>query len=143
MLTRMDLSSEQTSLRLGPEVAEALAQRAKELGGQVAPLAERYVAEGLRMDRYPGIVFRDGAAGRRAALAGHRLDVWQVVETVRNSNGDEAEAAAYLGVTADQVHAAVVYAAAFKDEIEGWIARNAVASDQAETAWRQQRAAAR
>lgn len=34
------------------------------------------------------IAFRDGAAGRRPGLVGSRLDVWQVVETVKQ-NGDE------------------------------------------------------
>jgi hypothetical protein len=31
--------------------------------------AERLIDEGLRMEDHPGIVFRDGPAGRRAALA--------------------------------------------------------------------------
>jgi uncharacterized protein (DUF433 family) len=117
-----------SSLRPKPDVAEAL--------------AERFVTEGLPMDRHPGIVFRQGAAGRRASLAGRRLDVWQIIETLRDSGGDEAEAAMYLGLTPAQVHSAVGYQTEFADEIDGWIDRNANAADQAEAVWRREQATA-
>ena len=105
-------------------------------------LAERFVTEALRMDRHPGIVFREGAAGRRAALRGHRLDVWHIVETLRASGDDESEAATCLGLTPAQVHTAAMYHAEFADEINGWIDRNALAADQAEGAWSREQASA-
>lgn len=40
-----------------------------------------------------GIIFRQGPAGRRAGLAGHGLDVWDVVETVQNEGGNSPAAA--------------------------------------------------
>lgn len=131
------------SFRLAYAAAEQLADRARELGEKVTPLAERYVTEGLRMDRHPGIVFRDGAAGRRAALAGHRLDVWHVIETLQASDGDRQAAAAYLGLTFVQVQAAVAYYAAYREEIDDLIARNAEAAEREEAAWRRQQAAFR
>jgi hypothetical protein len=87
----------------------------------------------------PDIVFREGAAGRRAVLAGHRLDVWQVVETVRLEGGDICAAATYLSVSSDLVAAAVDYCA----EIAAWIARNRAMAEEAEAAWHRRQAARR
>ncbi len=42
------------------------------------------------MEEHPGIAFRDGPVGRRAALAGGP-DVWEVIETLQNTG-------AYLAV---------------------------------------------
>ena len=43
------------------------------------------------MDDHPGIVFRDGTAGRRAGLAGGP-DVWEVIGALRSTGleGNEA-----------------------------------------------------
>lgn len=41
-------------------------------------LAEELIEEGLRMRRHTGVVFRDGATARRAALAGGP-DIWEVI----------------------------------------------------------------
>ena len=39
------------------------------------------------MRRAPGIVFADGPAGRRAAVGGTGLDVWEIVATWRAGVG--------------------------------------------------------
>jgi hypothetical protein len=49
-------------------------------------LAERYVDEGRRMDEYPGIAFRGGPTGRRAALAGGP-DIWEVNDDPEERQG--------------------------------------------------------
>jgi uncharacterized protein (DUF433 family) len=95
------------------------------------------------MTSRPDIVFREGAAGRRAALAGHRLDVWQVVETVRLEDGDIGAVATYLSISTDLVAAAVGYYADHPAEIEAWIARNSAMAEEAEAAWRRRQAARR
>jgi hypothetical protein len=51
-------------------VLDALDRRASEGASSRNALAERYLAEGVRMDGHPEIRFRDGALGRRAALGG-------------------------------------------------------------------------
>lgn len=43
--------------------------------------ANRFVDEGLRSEEHPLVIFRDGAAGRRARLAGGP-DVWEVISAV-------------------------------------------------------------
>lgn len=93
------------------------------------------------MADHPGIVLRDGAAGRRAALAGHRLDVWQVIETVQQAGGSIAAAAEYLSISPGLVGAAVGYYADYKEEVERWIEDNATMAEEAEAAWRRSQAA--
>ena len=88
------------------------------------------------MEAHPGVVFRDGPAGRRPALPGGP-DVWEVVRVVGNSpeRGDGAVVAAaeWLALTPAQVSAAVDYYAAWRGEVDGWIARvDALAAEAAE-----------
>lgn len=87
-------------------------------------LAQRYVEEGLRMDEHPLVRFADGPAGRRARLVGSGLDVWEVIATVRDNDGDLSTAARYLEIPLGLVQAAVAYYGAHQDEIDDWIALN-------------------
>ena len=89
------------------------------------------------MDEHPGDrVPRRERSARRAVLAGTRLDVWQVIETVRNSGNSVAEAAAYLGLPASRVRGAVDYYALYRDEIDDIAEREHAAAERAEAAWR-------
>lgn len=65
-----------TSLRLPGDLRERLARAAERQGISLTALVERYAQEGLDTDAHPGIVFKPGPAGRRAALAG--TDGWVV-----------------------------------------------------------------
>jgi uncharacterized protein (DUF433 family) len=127
------------SLRLRAATLDRLARRASRVGELKTSLAARYVEEGLRMEEHPGIVFRSGPAGRRAGLAGHRLDVWQVIETVRNEAGDLEAAAGYLDVSPGLVAAAVEYYGDHADEIDAQIAENTRLAEEMEAAWRRRR----
>src|SRR5947208_10277651 len=71
------------SIRMPDETLEQLEATAEARGETRSALTQRYIDEGLRMDRHPGIVFRPGAAGRRPGLAGGP-DVWEVIRVVRN-----------------------------------------------------------
>lgn len=69
--------------------------------------------------RHPLIASRAGGAGlRRPALAGTRLYVWQVVDTVRGSGNSISEGAEYLPVPERYAQAAVDYYADYKDEVD-------------------------
>jgi len=70
------------------------------------------------MDEHAEIYFRAGALGRRAALVGTRLDIWQVMDTVRNSGNSVAQAAEYLNLPPAKVEAAVRYYAVNKEEVD-------------------------
>lgn len=112
-----------------------LRQRARLTGRARTALAERYLEEGLVMDEIPGIYFVDGALGRRAALIGTGLDVWEVVMAVKD-NGSPAEAAAYLEIEPRLVELAVRYYGGNREEIDDWIARVHELSELEESRWR-------
>ncbi|MGH3050221.1 MAG: DUF433 domain-containing protein [Gaiellaceae bacterium] len=123
-------------MRVSAPTFDALDRRAHERDIARNALTERYIAEGVKMDENPGIAFREGALGRRAVLAGHRLDVWQVIETVRNSGNSVEEAAEYLGLPVSRVQAAVEYYAHYRDEVDDITEREHTAAERAEAAWR-------
>jgi uncharacterized protein (DUF433 family) len=123
-------------VRVGAGTFEELERRAHERGVARNALTERYIAEGVKMDEHPEIAFREGALGRRAILAGTRLDVWQVIETVRNSGDSVQQAATYLGLPPSRVQAAVTYYAVYRDEVDEIAERERAVAERAEAAWR-------
>jgi uncharacterized protein (DUF433 family) len=131
---------EHTSFRLARRLLEALQGHARERGLSMTALAERYLDEGLRREQHPLIAFREGAAGRRAALVGTRLDVWQVIETVRQSDKSTDEAAAYLAIPEAWVRACVRYYADYPDEVDEWTERMYAIAEREEDAWRREQA---
>src|SRR6266571_2893776 len=89
-----------------------------------ALLAQRLIDEGLRMADHPGVLFKDGPSGRRAALA-YGPDIWEVIKFLRevDERGPAAldAAAEVLAVEANQVATAVSYYGDYKDEIDAEI----------------------
>jgi uncharacterized protein (DUF433 family) len=112
-------ASLQRSFRFSADTLRLLDERADELLESRNGLAQRLLEEGLHTDRHPLVYFRAGGSGQRApALVGTRLYVWQVLATLRASDGSVAEAASYLGLSAAQVQAAVDYYADFAAEVD-------------------------
>lgn len=128
---------EHFTLRLNPDTVRELERKAERSGQPKTVLAERYLEEGLRMAKHPGIIFRDGPAGRRPGLAGHLLDVWEIIETVHNEGGDRVAAAMYFGLSLHLVNAAFAYYVDYPKEIDAWIECNTAMADEEERAWRQ------
>ena len=126
------------SFRLHGETARLLERRAQEAGETQTALVERYVEEGLRTDVHPLIAFRDGAAGRRPCIVGTRLDVWQVIETIRQNGNSISEAAEYLGKPVELIEAAARYYADFTEEIDRWTAEANAFAEREEANWRRQ-----
>lgn len=118
-------STRQRSFRLAAATLEALGARAHERGESANSLASRLITEGLRTERHPLIWFREGAAGRRPALLGTRLDVADVVSYLEANGADAAEVATLLDIPEHWVRAAGAYHREFSEEIEGWLARDA------------------
>src|SRR3954467_2229050 len=98
--------SQPMSIRLADTTIERLGRRARRTGLPPRTLAQRYIEEGLRMDEHPLVRFVDGPAGRRARLVGTGKDVWEVVEVVRDNDGDLAAGADYLEVPLGLIQAA-------------------------------------
>ena len=128
------------SIRFDPTILERLRKRARALPGATpSGLAERLVDEGLRMAEHPGIVFKDGPSGRRAAVA-LGPDVWEVAKVVRefDERGERAvkAAAELLNLPAERVRLALRYYGAYPDEIDAEMAMADEESRAAEEAWR-------
>ncbi len=114
---------------------ELLERRARALAESKSQVAERYLREGIRMDEHPGIHFVDAALGRRPALLGTGLDVWEVVETVRANDDSADQAAAYLEIERHLVQVALGYYGSNRDEIDAWIARVHEIAEEEESKW--------
>jgi uncharacterized protein (DUF433 family) len=123
------------SLRVPPPTLRRLDRRALIAGTRKGALAERYVEEGLRMDDHPGVRFIDGPMGRRPALIGTGLDVWEVIETVEHNDGDAETAAAYLRIPRRMVDIALGYYGEYRHEVDTWIERVRELAAQEEARW--------
>ena len=96
------------------------------------------------MDEHPGIVFVEGPAGRRPALAAYRgLDIWQVISTLHDNDGDVADTADVLNLPESEVRLALAYYADHRTEIDDWIRANEELFEQMEAAAKRQQEAAR
>jgi hypothetical protein len=132
------------SVRFDRDVLERLRQHAASVPGATpSGLAQRLVDEGLRMAEHPGVVFRDGPAGRRPALV-VGPDVWELVVFLQeiDERGEDAVAAAAetFDVPAAAVAAGIRYYTAFAAEIDTWIAESRAASERAELEWERRQA---
>lgn len=127
------------SIRFDNELLGRLRRRARAFpGGSASTLAQRLVDEGLRMAEHPGVVFKDGPTGRRAALA-YGPDVWEIIKLLRevDERGSAAVTAAgeVLDLPEAKVRAAMRYYTDHQTEINAEIEQAEVDSTAAESAW--------
>lgn len=134
-------TKQSVAFRFAPITVRRLKQRAKETNAAQTALAERYIGEGLRRDEHPLISFRDGEAGRRPALLGTRLDVADVITTIRQNDNSIEQAADYLEVPVEHVEACVRYYADYKDEVDAWIERTRAIAQREHERWQRRRQA--
>jgi len=128
------------SIRFDKALLERLRRRASVQDSTPSGLAQRLVDEGLRGQEHPGIVFKDGPSGRRAALVAGP-DVWEVVASLRGAGAKEekkaiAAATADLSVSPAQVRLALDYYGAYPVEIDAQISENETAAAEALVAFR-------
>ncbi|HKN92154.1 MAG TPA: CopG family transcriptional regulator [Acidimicrobiia bacterium] len=122
-----------TSFRFSAELLDRLDAEAAAAGVSVSALVTGLLEEGLKVRRFPGVVFRDGPTGRRAGLMGGP-DVWEVIRDVRRAPGrGEARirrVATESGLTESQVRLAVDFYSSFPDEIDARLAADERAAAQ-------------
>ena len=132
------------SIRFSDEpVHERLRETARRQHVALSTLAERLIDEGLRSEAHPMVIFRSGAGGRRPVLVGgpEVADVVAAIVSGDVPSGDRrSRAADLLNVSEALVDAALAYYADFTEEIDGLLAERARRADEAEAAWRRQRA---
>jgi hypothetical protein len=111
------------SVRMNRETAARIRARAEARGERLSDALRRYAEEGDRAESHPGIVFRPGPSGRRAALSGGP-DVWEICFAARQLGGGRQAVerlAEDLSLTPDRVAVALRYEAEFPEEIEARI----------------------
>jgi uncharacterized protein (DUF433 family) len=133
----------QLSLRPRASTLDRLRERARLLGLKHTVLAERYLEEGALMDEHPGIHFVEGAMGRRPAVVGTALDVWEIVVVARDNGGSTAETARYLQIEPRLVETALRYYGANQASVDDWITRIDAFNEREERIWRAARSALR
>ena len=130
------------SLDLDATTVDRLAERERTTGESRSQLAQRYIEEGLRMERHPDIFFQDGPSGRRAVLRGGP-DVWEVMSGLRdldlNNNAEIEAQAAWLEMPVSRLRAVLDYYAEFREEIDDRIDKNDELGLRLEAAWRVER----
>jgi hypothetical protein len=117
--------SRPTSFRLPAELLARVDAEAEVSGTSVTALVTALLDEGLKIRRFPGVVYRSGPAGRRAALV-RGPDVWEVIRALRSAPGRGERRlqsiAETSGLAVDEVRVAVDFYTAFPDEIDARIA---------------------
>src|SRR5215469_636457 len=113
------------SMRLPAESGNRLKRMANRHGWTPSDTSARLVEEGLRRSEFAYIDFRDSAAGRQAYIQGSTLAVWEVLFLIQSYRADVHAVARHLKWPEAKVQAAVNYARAFREEIEGAISENA------------------
>lgn len=122
-----------TSFRLPEELLDRLEVESCSAGTSVTQLVSVVLDEGLKTRRFPGVVYRAGPAGRRAALVGGP-DLWEVVRDLAHAPGrgmDRVEKlAAETGLPAASVLLAADFYAEFPEEIDALIDANERAAEE-------------
>ena len=87
-------------------------------------MVARSLTEAEKMRQVPGIVYVDGLAGRRAAIDGTGLDVFELIKTYKNIGDDpEGLASVYDWLTPEQIQAALTFYRLFPAEIDARLHR--------------------
>jgi hypothetical protein len=127
--------SDHFTLRLPTGVGERLREQARRGGIAPRTLAQRYLDESLRREDHPLVRFVDGPSGRRAALIGSGLDVWEVVAAIRENENDLERTAELLGISPGLAQAAAAYYGHYRQEIDAEVALNEAEWERGYAAW--------
>ena len=99
------------------------------------------------MAEHPGVIFRSGPTGRRAALAGGP-DVWEVIRAIRSAHAAEpglnsddlvSLVSDNTGIALRLLTTAVRYWATYPGEVDAEIAAADAVEETAEQAWMRER----
>lgn len=110
------------SARFSASVVDKLETHSSRSGESKARVAERLIAEGLRIEEFPGIIFRSGPTGRRAGVVGGP-DVWEIVRDLKVAAREGADdpidrVARGTGVDRSRVELAASYYAAYPEDVD-------------------------
>src|SRR5689334_7157100 len=135
------------SVRFDEEVLSRLDRYVREHpGSSSSSVANMFVDEALRSHDHPGVIFRSGPTGRRAALSGGP-DLWEIMaalDAIREEDpqADQesvlSELCEVTGLSDAQIGVALRYYAAYPGEIDERIALNKEVAEREEQLWEAQ-----
>ena len=114
-------------IRVPSDLQEQIEREMERRGvGEWSTMVVELLEEAMRTRRAPGIVFVDGATGRRPVVAGSGLEVWEVIGTWKEVGRNyERLRAAYEWLTEPQLRAALSYYELYEGEVERQLEREA------------------
>jgi uncharacterized protein (DUF433 family) len=112
------------SVRLTRSVLTPIRAKARASGKPVSRVIKEMLESVVRMQRFPGIVFVEGPAGRRAHLAGTGLDVWEVVRLLQEHQTAAKLRESFPRLSPIAIQIAQAYAESYPDEVNAFIEMN-------------------
>jgi uncharacterized protein (DUF433 family) len=113
-------------VRIPDSLDREIERESEERGKSWSAMTTELLEEAIRMRRAPGIFFADGPTGRRAVVAGTGIDIWEIISTWRECEGDfSAFRKNYPWLTEPQLRAALSYYQLYPHEIESRLEREA------------------
>ena len=112
------------SVRLNRSLLSPIRAKARASGKPVSRVIKEMLESVLRMQRFPGIVFVEGPAGRRAHLAGTGLDVWEVVRLLQEYQTAAKLRENFPRLSSIAIQIAQAYAEAYPEEINAFVEMN-------------------
>jgi len=95
------------------------------MGKPMSRVLKELLDMALRMQRFPGVTFVEGPAGRRAHLAGTGLDVWEIIELLRDFRSAASLCEAFPRLSPIAIQVAEAYARDYREEIDRFLTLNA------------------
>ncbi len=124
-----------TSFRLPEQLLDRLDDEAAARATSVTALVTTLLDEGLKTSRFPGVVYRDGPAGRRAGLIGGP-DVWEVVRDIKQAPGKGQsrvrQLAEELRLSERLIQLALDFYSAFPEEVDSRVDADHRAAERAQ-----------
>jgi uncharacterized protein (DUF433 family) len=119
------MSTIQKSIRLPEEAVKEIEALASGTGKDFSGIARDLLIEAVKMRKCPGILFADGATGRRAKIAGTGIDIWEFIATFKGlgENYDKIKKT-YHWLSEQQIRSALTYYALYPEDIDDRITRN-------------------
>jgi uncharacterized protein (DUF433 family) len=115
----------QKSIRLPAETLKEIEQMVKETGRDFSTITKDLLVEAIKLRRCPGILFAEGASGRRARVAGTGIEVREIIAAYQSVKRDlKRLKKAYHWLSREQLRAALGYYSAYPREIDRQIEQN-------------------
>lgn len=125
-------------LKIPDDLAAQAAAVAETRGLTPDALITEMVSEGLKMLKVPGILFADGATGRRARIGGTGIEVFEVIDRYERVGRDRDKLQQIFHWLGNhQIAAAVAYFEAYPDEIKARLHTDEEDQEAIEALWRE------